>query len=243
MIQPNGGIKQTRRQALATQPGIRHAVHMPKDSETLSPDLLLHAYSIGIFPMSEHRDDPDVFWVDPKRRGVFPIDGFRMSRSLARTMRHTPAHFALNTAFKDTVNGCADRDDTWINDTIFAAYADLHHRGFAHSFELWEKGTLIGGVYGVALGAAFFGESMFSKKTNASKMALAGLLEHLARAGFTLFDTQFLTAHLQSLGAVEITRAQYKSRLDIALSQPANITTTAISQPSTVAQRLRAASR
>ncbi len=212
---------------------------MPKDAQPLTPDLLLHAYSIGVFPMSEHRDDLEVFWVDPKRRGILPLNAFHMSRSLARAMRQTEYRLALNQNFAAVVSGCADREDTWISDGIAAAYLDLHERGFAHSFELYDDEQLVGGVYGVALGAAFFGESMFSRVTNASKMALAASIDHLSRAGFTLFDTQFITTHLSSLGAIEISRAKYRALLFDALERPANLTLTRVANPTDVAIRLR----
>jgi len=180
----------------------------------LTPELLLHGYSIGIFPMAEHRDDPEIFWVDPRRRGVMPLQGFHLSRSLAKAMRRSPLRASVDENFAAVVEGCADRADTWINDEIFSLYNALHQRSHAHSVEIWEDQTLVGGVYGVTLGGAFFGESMFSRRTNASKMALAVLVDRLRRAGFVLFDAQFLTDHLASLGAVEITRAEYHARLD-----------------------------
>jgi len=180
----------------------------------LTPELLLHGYSIGIFPMAEHRDDPEIFWVDPRRRGVMPLQGFHLSRSLAKAMRRSPLRASVDENFAAVVEGCADRADTWINEEIFSLYNALHQRSHAHSVEIWEDQTLVGGVYGVTLGGAFFGESMFSRRTNASKMALAVLVDRLRRAGFVLFDAQFLTDHLASLGAVEITRAEYHARLD-----------------------------
>ncbi|UWR32178.1 leucyl/phenylalanyl-tRNA--protein transferase [Sulfitobacter sp. W027] len=182
----------------------------------LTPEILLHGYSIGIFPMAEHRDDPEIFWVDPRRRGVMPLNGFHISRSLARAMRRSSFHHTINRDFGGVVAGCADRDDTWINAEIAALYAGLHRAGHAHSLEVWEGDALVGGVYGVTLGRAFFGESMFSRRTNASKMALAALVDRLRRGGFTLFDTQFLTDHLASLGAQEISRAKYQAQLDLA---------------------------
>jgi leucyl/phenylalanyl-tRNA--protein transferase len=182
----------------------------------LTPELLLHAYSIGIFPMAEHRDDPEIFWVDPRQRGVFPLGGFHVSRSLARAMRKTPFTQSINRDFKGVVAACADRAETWINDEITFLYNALHHKGHAHSLEIWDDDTLVGGVYGVTLGGAFFGESMFSRRTNASKMALTALVDRLKRGGFTLFDTQFLTDHLASLGAVEISRAAYHAQLEAA---------------------------
>lgn len=191
---------------------------------TLSPDLLLHAYSIGIFPMAEHRDDPEVFWVDPKLRGIIPLDGFHISRSLARRMRRMPFTISINRDFAGVVDGCADRAETWINADIRAQYLSLHQRGFAHSLEVREGEELVGGVYGVTLGGGFFGESMFSRRTDASKIALAYLVDRLNQTGFTLFDTQFLTAHLASLGAVEIPRARYHLMLETALEQSADFT-------------------
>ncbi|MEO0381371.1 MAG: leucyl/phenylalanyl-tRNA--protein transferase [Pseudomonadota bacterium] len=186
-------------------------------ASVLTPELLLHGYASGIFPMAESRDDPDIFWVDPRLRGVLPLDGFHISRSLARAMRRSTWSVRLNSDFSGVVDGCADRADTWINAEIYRLYSHLHRSGHAHSVEIWDGVRLVGGVYGVALGAAFFGESMFSRRTNASKMALAAAVDHLVQTGFTLFDTQFLTPHLASLGAVEITRARYQSRLAEAL--------------------------
>ncbi|MEM6759096.1 MAG: leucyl/phenylalanyl-tRNA--protein transferase [Pseudomonadota bacterium] len=183
----------------------------------LTPDLLLRGYATGIFPMAEARDDPEVFWVDPQRRGVLPLNGFHMSRSLARAMRRSPWQVRVDSDFAGVLDGCADRTDTWINDEIRRLYLALHLRGQAHSIEIWDRARLVGGVYGVALGAAFFGESMFSRATNASKMALAVAVDHLRAGGFVLFDTQFLTPHLASLGAVEISRANYRARLSEAL--------------------------
>ncbi|MCK0097590.1 leucyl/phenylalanyl-tRNA--protein transferase [Yoonia sp. F2084L] len=194
-----------------------------KDSgPTLTADLLLQAYQAGVFPMSEGRDDPEVFWVDPRLRGVFPLDGFRISRSLARTLRRGRFTITYDHAFEDVVRGCADRDETWINDTIFGLYCTLHQAGFAHSIEVWEDTRLVGGVYGVTIGAAFFGESMFSRATDASKVALAYLVDRLRLGGFQLFDTQFITPHLESLGAVEIPRAQYRAMLAEALNKDAS---------------------
>lgn len=190
----------------------------------LSADILLHGYSIGIFPMAEHRDGAEVFWVDPKRRGILPLDGFRISRSLARRMRRMDYQISIDTDFAGVVDGCADRAETWINDEIRNHYLDLHARGHAHSLEVRDGGDLIGGVYGVVLGSAFFGESMFSRRTDASKIALAFLVDRLVQGGFTLFDTQFLTAHLASLGAIEIGRAEYHERLDRATALKADFT-------------------
>ncbi|MWB77917.1 leucyl/phenylalanyl-tRNA--protein transferase [Pseudooceanicola sp. 216_PA32_1] len=209
-----------------------------KDHDGLTPELLLHAYAVGVFPMSEHRDDPDIFWVDPRRRGVFPLDGFRISRSLARTIRRMDYRVTVNRDFAGVVDACADRPETWINTTIARLYQDLHDMGHAHSLEVTRDGTLIGGVYGVAIGGAFFGESMFSRQRDASKIALAWLVERLNSAGFTLFDTQFVTPHLASLGAQEISRAEYRSRLAEALQVSADFTAPTIPRdPQSVLQR------
>ncbi|MCZ0812854.1 MAG: leucyl/phenylalanyl-tRNA--protein transferase [Pseudomonadota bacterium] len=189
----------------------------------LTPDLLLQAYGAGVFPMSEHRDDPEIFWVDPHHRGILPLGGIHVSRSLARRMRRGDYGVTLDTDFAGVLDACADRAETWINAEIRRLYLALHRMGHAHSLEIWQEGDLAGGVYGVVLGSAFFGESMFSRRTDASKLALVHLCDHLRRCGFTLFDTQFITPHLASMGAIEITRAQYRAHLRHALSQPASI--------------------
>ncbi|NNK16001.1 MAG: leucyl/phenylalanyl-tRNA--protein transferase [Sulfitobacter sp.] len=204
----------------------------------LTPELLLHGYALGIFPMAENRDDPDIFWVDPKRRGVMPLDGFHLSRSLAKAMRQSTFDVRINAEFDAVVAACADRSETWINAEIARLYSALHERGQAHSLELWDGSDLVGGVYGVTLGAAFFGESMFSRRTNASKMALAVLVDRLNRAGFTLFDTQFQTDHLASLGVVEIPRAAYQARLEHAKAQKADFTAPVILPLQDVMQRM-----
>ncbi|OYU16683.1 MAG: leucyl/phenylalanyl-tRNA--protein transferase, partial [Rhodobacteraceae bacterium PARR1] len=178
-------------------------------------------YSVGIFPMAESRDDPAIHWVDPRRRGILPLDGFHISRSLRRRILRCGWQVRVNTDFAGVVQGCGDRAETWINPQIFALYLALHQAGFAHSLELWEDADLIGGVYGVTLGAAFFGESMFSRRTDASKVALAYAVHRLRAGGFTLFDTQFLTPHLATLGGLEIPRAEYHRRLNAALQHPA----------------------
>ena len=188
----------------------------------VTPDLLLRAYRAGIFPMSESRDNPEVFWVDPKMRGIIPLEGFHISRSLKKVMLRNRFTVSYDTAFRDVLRGCADREDTWINETIFALYEALHDQGDAHSIEIWQDHKLVGGVYGVTIGAAFFGESMFSTARDASKVALAYLVDRLRVGGFQLFDTQFITDHLASLGAVEVSRAIYRKRLAKALILSAN---------------------
>lgn len=172
--------------------------------------------------MAESRDDPDLFWVDPQFRGVFPLDGFHISRSLARTIRQEPFAVKMNTAFMDVVAGCADREVTWINPQLLGLYNKLHQMGHAHSVEIWEQETLVGGVYGLTINGAFFGESMFSRRTDASKIALAYLVAHLRQGGFRLFDTQFITPHLASLGASEIPRDAYHILLEQALNAGAD---------------------
>ena len=185
---------------------------------------------MGIFPMSEGREDTGVFWVDPQMRGILPLNGLHISRSLARAIRAERYQVRVNADFAGTVQGCAARDETWIKDQIFDLYEQLHAAGFAHSVEVWDGDDLVGGVYGVALGAAFFGESMFSRRTNASKIALAYLVKRLRYGGFQLFDTQFVTDHLLSMGAVEIPRSEYRKRLEKALDWEADF----LAQPSPV---------
>ncbi|KQX21690.1 MULTISPECIES: leucyl/phenylalanyl-tRNA--protein transferase [unclassified Sphingomonas] len=189
--------------------------------KSIDPDLLLRAYSIGVFPMADSRAADDVYWVEPKKRGILPLDQFRLSRSLAKTIRSDRFTMTADQAFGRVVSECAavtsDRPDTWINPAIEAAYADLHRRGHAHSIECWRGDRLVGGLYGVRLGGAFFGESMFSRESNASKVALAWLVARLRIGGFRLLDCQFITDHLQSLGAIEVTRDDYVALLDAAL--------------------------
>ena len=191
---------------------------------TLTPALLLHAYATGVFPMAAARDDAEIHWVDPRLRAVFPLGGFHTSRSLARHIRRTNPRVTVDSDFAGIVTACTDRDETWINAEIFAAYTDLHRLGHAHSLEVWQDDTLIGGVYGVVLGAAFFGESMFSRAANGSKIALTYLMHRLRAGGFFLFDVQFLTPHLASLGAIELPRSEYRRRLARATSAHASFT-------------------
>ncbi len=186
-------------------------------AQPLDPALLLKAYAAGIFPMADGRDAPDVYWVEPRKRGILPLGGFRLSRSLAKTLRSGRFETTADCAFADVVRLCAeqaaDRPSTWINHQIEASVALLHAGGHAHSIETWERGRLVGGLYGVKLGRAFFGESMFSRATDASKVALAHLIARLRAGGFTLLDCQFITPHLASLGAIEIDRSDYLAAL------------------------------
>lgn len=185
----------------------------------LDPDMLLRAYAIGAFPMSDSRDAADVFWVQPRRRAILPLDGFHLSRSLRKTLRSGRFEVSRDRAFPDVLRACAARDDTWINGEIEESYIHLHRLGHAHSVEVWEKGELVGGLYGVRLERAFFGESMFSRATDASKVALAWLVARLIVGGFRLLDCQFMTDHLKSLGAIEITQEHYLQLLSSALGE------------------------
>ncbi|HEX9965295.1 MAG TPA: leucyl/phenylalanyl-tRNA--protein transferase [Allosphingosinicella sp.] len=184
----------------------------------IDPDLLLRAYAIGVFPMSDSRDADEVFWVEPRRRAILPVESFRMSRSLRKTIRSGEYRVTRNTAFDEVVRRCAQREETWINGDIEESYRALHQRGHAHSVECWHEGELAGGLYGVALGAAFFGESMFSARRDASKVALAWLVARMKVGGYRLLDCQFMTEHLRSLGAVEVTQEDYLALLESALS-------------------------
>lgn len=191
----------------------------------ISPDLLLKAYALGVFPMADDRDAPDVYWVEPKKRAILPLDGFHLSRSLRKTIRSGQFETTYNRAFHDVLIGCAapaaDRPGTWINHQIEEAVLRLHALGHAHSIETWLDGQLVGGLYGISLGRAFFGESMFSRAPNASKVALAHLVARLRVGRFSLLDCQFQTAHLESLGAIEISKADYSGLLEAALSSTA----------------------
>jgi leucyl/phenylalanyl-tRNA--protein transferase len=188
---------------------------------SLTPALLLRAYAAGVFPMAQSRTDTEIHWIDPQRRAVFPLAGFHVSHSLVRHIRRTKPRVTVDRDFSGVVAACADRNETWINAEIFETYNALHRMGHAHSLEVWDGPALIGGVYGVVLGGAFFGESMFSRATNGSKMALTWLVHRLRAGGFTLFDVQFLTPHLASLGAVELPRHEYRRLLAEALLLPA----------------------
>lgn len=182
----------------------------------IDPDLLLRAYAIGVFPMSDGRDAREVYWVEPKRRAILPLDRFHLSRSLRKTLRSGRFAVTCDTAFTRVTARCAERPETWINAEIEASYNQLHALGHAHSVEVWADGELVGGLYGVRLAGAFFGESMFSAATDASKVALAWLVARLRVGGFRLLDCQFMTDHLQSLGAVEIPQDHYVQLLSAA---------------------------
>jgi leucyl/phenylalanyl-tRNA---protein transferase len=187
----------------------------------LTPELILRAYQAGIFPMAEDAASDDLFWVSPEHRGIIPLDGFLVSRSLRKTLRTHPYAVRVDTDFKAIISECAAPDDgresTWINGTIRKNYGQLFDRGYCHTVEVWNGAELVGGLYGLAIGAAFFGESMFHRRTDASKIAMAHLVDRLNTGGFRLLDTQFLTPHLASLGGVEIPREDYEVRLADAL--------------------------
>lgn len=212
--------------ATTTSTGWKISSGGPRDQSRgalrLTPEILLAAYAAGIFPMGESADDPELFWVDPRRRGILPLDAFHVPRRLRRVVRQGGFEIRCDSAFEEVIRGCAEatekRPNTWINDEIVRLYAGLFARGAAHSVEAWRSGMLVGGLYGVAIGAAFFGESMFSRATDASKVALVHLAARLRLGGYRLLDTQFLTPHLAQFGGVEITRAHYHRLLGEALS-------------------------
>ena len=188
----------------------------------VTPEMLLRAYGLGIFPMAESRDDPRLFWVDPDTRGVIPLDAFHLSRRLARRVRSGIFEPRIDSDFSGVIQACAEprpgHPETWINDQIVALYAALFERGHVHTVECWREGSLlVGGLYGVSLRGAFFGESMFSRESDASKVALVHLVDHLRDRGFRLLDVQFLTPHLETLGAIEVSRADYQNLLRDAL--------------------------
>jgi len=191
-------------------------------STRLTPEIVLRAYAEGIFPMAERRDDPELYWVSPEWRGIIPLDAFHVPRRLARTVRSDRFIVTSDLAFVDVMRACAapapGRPQSWINAEILRLYTALHASGHAHSIECWRDGTLVGGLYGVALGGAFFGESMFSRERDASKVALVHLVARLIRGGYTLLDTQFITEHLARFGTIEISRADYLARLKRAIA-------------------------
>ncbi|MEQ9491927.1 MAG: leucyl/phenylalanyl-tRNA--protein transferase [Alphaproteobacteria bacterium] len=194
----------------------------------LTPDMLLRAYAIGVFPMAEDREDPDLFWIDPRMRGIIPFEDFHVPRRLRRELKKNRYEITFNTEFEAVMEGCAESTDrrprTWINDKILTLYTSLYRLGHAHSVEVWHEGTLAGGLYGVSLGGAFFGESMFSRQRDTSKIALVHLVARLMRGGFTLLDSQFVTRHLERFGAVEIPRATYRSLLAESITVDADFT-------------------
>ena len=208
----------------------------------ITPEVLLRAYACGIFPMAESADDPTLFWVEPEMRGVIPFDRFRVSSRLARTARSDAFTVTVNTAFKAVIAGCAapqpGREDTWINKRIRDLYIGLHQIGHAHSVEVWDNDELVGGLYGVSLGRAFFGESMFHRARDASKVALVHLVARLIAGGYQWLDTQYVTEHLRSLGAIEISRRRYRGLLDKAVAGEADFRKLPVDRPVSGAQAL-----
>lgn len=186
--------------------------------EILTPDLLLYGYSHGIFPMAIPEENNAIYWYAPDPRAVIPLDErFHISDTLRKTIKKQAFELKFDSDFRGVMQGCAERDTTWISDEICMAYTELHRLGYGHSVECWQGGALAGGLYGVAIGGAFFGESMFSRVRDASKVALVHLVEHLRKQGFTLLDTQFITPHLATFGAYEIPRTVYEHTLQKAL--------------------------
>ncbi len=188
----------------------------------LTPDLIIRAYMAGIFPMSQSADNPDIFWVSPEKRGIIPLDKFHVSKSLKKAIAKKNYQIRIDNDFDSVIRACAtygaDRDSTWINQTIIDLYGELFSRKICHTVEVWQDDIMVGGLYGLSLGSAFFGESMFHKVTNASKIALTYLVKRLKVGGYNLLDTQFMTNHLRSMGGIEITREQYEQLLANALA-------------------------
>ncbi|OWV75459.1 leucyl/phenylalanyl-tRNA--protein transferase [Rhizobium sp. R339] len=195
-----------------------------RKSPGITPEILLRAYSIGLFPMAESADDPEIFWVEPELRGVLPLDRFHVSKSLAKTVRRQPFEIRFDHDFDSVIAACAEetsgRPSTWINSTIRSLYSTLFDMGHAHTVEAWDGDKLVGGLYGVSLGSAFFGESMFSRRTDASKICLVHLVGRLREKGFTLLDTQFTTEHLKTFGAIDVPKADYAVLLAAAMESP-----------------------
>lgn len=181
-------------------------------------ELLIHAYRQAVFPMA--MDDGEIAWFSPDPRAIIPLDTFHVPHGLRRAIRKAPFEIRINSVFEQVMRGCAERKETWINEDILASYVELHRLGFAHSVETWKDGELAGGLYGVALGGAFFGESMFHRVTDASKVALHALVTRLRERGYTLLDTQWITPHLKIFGALEIPRAVYRQLLKASLARP-----------------------
>ena len=196
-----------------------------RQPDWLDPELVLKAYMIGVFPMAKGADSDELMWIKPELRGILPLDGFHVPKRLARTLRSTDLEFRFSSDFHAVIDGCAEaktgRETTWINGAIRTAYGELFKRGHCHTVESWRGDTLVGGLYGISLGSAFFGESMFSRETDASKLCLIKLVERLNERGFTLLDSQFITPHLKRFGAIEVLRIRYEQMLAQALSRQA----------------------
>lgn len=198
---------------------------MSTSTEEITADIVLEAYRIGVFPMADDKDDPRLFWYHPEERGILPLDDFHLPRRLARTVLADQYVVKVDTDFLAVTDACAQitpkRDQTWINQPIRSLYFELFQQGYSHSVEVWDRDQLVGGLYGVAIGQAFFGESMFSKKRDTSKIALVHLVARLRLGHFQLLDTQFMTSHLAQFGGIEINQFEYKKQLDHVIDQPA----------------------
>ena len=205
--------------------------------EVLDPQLMLNAYAQGIFPMAETATDTELFWVDPNERGIFPTDTFYLSRSMRRFLSKNEIQTTLNNEFETVLFHCSDRSETWINPILKDLYKELHNLDRCHSLEVWQNEELVGGIFGLTIGGAFFGESMFSLKKNGSKAAVIILRAHLQHCGFKLFDTQFLTTHLKSLGAIEITKSSYRRQLAVAIDLPVSISAHPLPTVQSILQR------
>jgi leucyl/phenylalanyl-tRNA--protein transferase len=210
----------------------------PQPKFEITPDILLRAYSIGLFPMAESREADTLFWIEPEERGVFALDRLIVSKSLAKAVRSDRFVVSADRDFSGVIEACAKRDKTWINAEIVRLYGELHARGHAHSVEARQDGALVGGLYGVSLGAAFFGESMFHCARDASKVALVHLVARLRLGGFRLLDAQFVTPHLAALGAAAISRETYRRRLSAAIDAPADFDAWPAHRPMSGAQAL-----
>lgn len=205
---------------------------------TLTPRMMLDAYAMGVFPMAAAADDPQLYWFEPPMRGILPVGGVHVSRSMRRVLRHSDWRASINRDFIAVIDGCADRVETWINAELRALYVQLHRIGHAHSLEVFDGDRLVGGMFGLTLGAAFFAESMFSRRANASKAAMIWMSAHLARCGFTLWDTQYPTPHLESMGGLTIPRAEYRRRLQAALPRTADFTGCSPPAPQALVQEI-----
>lgn len=187
--------------------------------EQITPDMVLYAYSTGVFPMANQEEGDVIYWIEPEFRGIIPLDGFKVSKSLKQTLRSGKYYVTINTCFEKVMRACANRDETWISEDIIQVYCNLHEMGYGFSFETWNQNNeLVGGLYGVVMGKAFFGESMFSTQTDASKVALYWLVQWMKDHQLTLLDTQYISDHLRTLGAIEITKAEYNKLLAEALA-------------------------
>lgn len=187
--------------------------------DVLNPHMVLYAYTKGIFAMANSEDNNEIYWVEPELRGIIPLESFKVSKSLKQTLRSGRYSVTVNTAFEEVMRACAKREETWISEEIIEVYCELHKMGYGFSFETWSaEQRLVGGLYGIAMGRAFFGESMFSTQSDASKVALYCLVEWMKKNGFSLLDTQYITDHLKSLGAIEISRSRYMELLHDALA-------------------------